>query len=130
MTNTPARASAGAASPAAERLDVVIARLLTVGTYASVASLAVGVGLLLAAGRSPLEGGPALDAGRLVGDVVALRPEGFLWLGLIVAIATPSARVAASLVGYLRTGERTMALVSILILAVIAVSVIASAAEG
>lgn len=111
-------------APGSNGLDLAIARLLTAGTYLSVALLAIGVVLMAAAGRSPLAGGPAFDAGTLVGDLVALRPEGFLWLGLIAAIATPSIRVAASLLGYLRRGERTMALVSILILGVIALSVV------
>ena len=112
-------------------LDVAIARLLTAGTYLSVALLAIGVGLMAVAGTSPLSGGPAFDPARLAADIAALRPEGFLWLGLIAAIATPSARVAASLVGYVRRGERAMAGVSLLILAVIALSVIlATVTEG
>jgi uncharacterized membrane protein len=112
-------------------LDRTIARLLTVGTYVSIALLALGVGLMAAAGLSPLDGGPDFDPSRLAADLAALRPEGFLWLGLIAAIATPSARVAASFVGYLRRGERAMAGVSVLILGVIALSVLlATVTEG
>jgi uncharacterized membrane protein len=111
-------------------LDQAIARLLTAGTYLSVALLGVGVALMAAAGVAP-RGGPAFDPRDLLANLVALRPEGFLWLGLIAAIATPSARVAASLVGYLRRGERRMAAVSVLILGVIALSVLlATATEG
>jgi uncharacterized membrane protein len=111
-------------------LDRTIARLLTAGTYLSVALLGIGVALMAAAGVAP-RGGPAFDPTRLAADLAALRPEGFLWLGLIAAIATPSARVAASLVGYLRGSERRMALVSLLILGVIALSVLlATATEG
>jgi hypothetical protein len=40
-----------------------------------------------------------------------------------VVVATPSARVAAALVGYARSGERPMAVVAALILVVIALSV-------
>jgi uncharacterized membrane protein len=105
-------------------LESGIARLLTVGTYASVAFLAIGVVAMAIAGRSPRDASPDLDPGWLLGDVVALRPEGFLWLGLILVIATPSARVAASLVGYLRRGERAMAAVSAAILGIIVLSVI------
>ncbi|HEV8488989.1 MAG TPA: DUF1634 domain-containing protein [Candidatus Limnocylindrales bacterium] len=112
-------------------LDVAIARLLTAGTYLSVALLGIGVGLMAAAGVSPLSGGPAFNPTNLLADLAALRPAGFLWLGLIAAIATPSARVAASLVGYLRRGERTMAGVALLILGVIALSIlVATATEG
>jgi uncharacterized membrane protein len=110
-------------------LDQAIARLLTTGTYLSIALLAIGVVLMAVAGLAP-RGGPAFDPARLVADLVALRPEGFLWLGLIAAIATPSARVAASLVGYLRRGERRMAAVSLLILGVIVLSVVLASVEG
>jgi uncharacterized membrane protein len=113
------------------RLERSIARLLTVGTYASIALLAIGFGLMLVTGVSPLTGTPAFDPASIPADVVALRPLGFLWLGLIVIVATPSARVAASLIGYARSGERRMVYVSIAILVVIALSVaLATGLEG
>ncbi len=93
--------------------------------------LVVGLGLMLAAGIGPLSGGPAFDLGRLVADLTALHAAGFLWLGLVVVVATPSARVIASLVGYARRGERTMAIVAGLILLVIVASVaLAKGLEG
>ncbi|HKG57567.1 MAG TPA: DUF1634 domain-containing protein [Candidatus Limnocylindrales bacterium] len=104
-------------------LDLPIARLLTLGTYLSVALLVAGVAAMAATGQSPLDTDAGFDAARIPADIAALRPEGFLWLGLVVVIATPSARVAASLVGYLRRADRVMAVVSILILCVIALSV-------
>ena len=105
-------------------LERSIARLLTFGTFASMGLLVVGFVLMLANGIGPLSGGPAFDPSTLVPDLVALRPAGFLWLGLIAAVATPAARVLASLVGYVRRGERAMAIVATLILAVIALSVV------
>ncbi|HET9520509.1 MAG TPA: DUF1634 domain-containing protein [Candidatus Limnocylindrales bacterium] len=105
-------------------LDRSIARLLTVGTYGSVALLGVGVVLMLAAGIAPLAGGPRFELGLLVDDLVHLRPAGFLWLGIVAVIATPSARVLASLIGYARNRERRMAIVAALILAIIALSVV------
>jgi uncharacterized membrane protein len=109
-----------ARSPDIER---IVARLLTVGTYSSVAVLAVGTAMMLASGVKPLAGWPPFDLGQIGDDLVHLRPLGFLWLGLIAVVATPASRVAASLIGYLRTGERLMALIAVLILAVIALSV-------
>ncbi len=111
-------------------LDLAIARLLTVGTYLSIALLALGVAAMVVTGTSPLDTAPGFDIGRMPADLVALRPEGFVWLGLVVVIATPSARVAASLVGYLRGGDRIMAAVAVLILGVIALSVILAIATG
>jgi uncharacterized membrane protein len=110
--------------PRAADLERSVARLLTIGTYASIALLVAGVVALAAGGRSPLDPGPGFDLGRIAPDLAALRPEGFLWLGVLLILATPSARVATSLVGYLRRGDRSMAVVSILILSVIALSVV------
>lgn len=105
-------------------LDRSIARLLTFGTYVSVALLGVGAILMFARRIAPLAGGPPFQPELIVDDVVHLRPAGFMWLGLVAAIATPAARVAAALVGFLRGGERTMAIVAVLILAVIGLSVV------
>ena len=106
-------------------LEGRIARLLSAGTLAAVALLAVGCLVLLASGRSPLDIAPALDPGRIPADIAGLQPAGFLWLGLLAVVATPGARVAAALVGYGRQGEREMAIVSGLILVVIAAGVAA-----
>jgi len=110
-------------------LEAQIGRVLTIGTYVSVGLIAVGVALMAVTGRSPLEVAPALDLGRVAGDLLAMQPSGFLWLGLVLVLATPSARVVASLVGYARAGERGMALVSVLILLVIGLGVAAGAVE-
>jgi len=107
-----------------------IARLLTIGSYAAVALLSIGFLLMLAEGRSPLDGGPSLDLGRIPADVVALRPAGFLWLGLLAVVGAPVARVAVALVGYVHGGERGMALVAALVLAVIALSVALALGTG
>jgi uncharacterized membrane protein len=106
-------------------LEARIARILTLGTLASVALLIVGVGLMIANGLSPLDPAPSLDPGRIAADIVAFRPTGFIWLGLLGTIATPAARVIAALVGYLRLGERAMATIAVLILVVIAAGVVA-----
>jgi len=120
---------AGTASDSSDaRLERSIGRLLTAGSYAAIALLAIGFALMLANGVGPLSGGPAFDIRALPGDLVALRPTGLLWLGLIVVLATPASRVAASLVGYQRRGESRMALVAILILVVILLSVLAAIA--
>jgi len=101
-----------------------MARILLIGTYLSVALIGIGVLLMVATGVSPLDAAPPFDPARLASEIVAGDPEGFLWLGIIAVIATPSVRVAASLVGYLRDGERAMAFVSVGILVVIATSVV------
>lgn len=109
--------------PTARSLESSIARLLTAGTYASVALIAIGVVGLALAGTSPLDPAPVFALDRLGADLVGLRPMGFLWLGILGIIATPAARVAAALVGYARSGERPMVIVAALILLVIALGV-------
>ena len=110
-------------SPGPDPVENVVARLLSVGTVAAIGLLAIGSILLALQGGSPFDTAPTMDLSRIPSDLVAGRPEGYLWLGLIAAIATPCSRVVASLVGYIRQRERGMVLISVLILAVIAVTV-------
>ena len=104
----------------AERL---IGRLLIGVTYVSVAMLLAGVGLLFAAGISPVSGGPGVDLARLPSQLLGLDPAGFLWLGLVTVMAAPVTRVAVALVAYARDGDWLMVGVSTGILVVIAVAV-------
>lgn len=124
MTGRPDRARSAA------NLDLTVARILMTGTYISVVLVAVGVILMLATGISPLDPAPSLDLSRIVADIVALEPAGYLWLGLLAVIATPSARVVASLVGYADGRDWQMVAVSIGILAVIATSVVLAIGLG
>jgi uncharacterized membrane protein len=110
--------------PGSSDLDRLVARLLTIGTYGSVTLLVAGVAAMLVSGASPLDEAPRFDAARVVDALIALRPEGFLSLGLLVVVATPAARVLASLVGYVRQGDRPMTFVAAGILAVIALGVV------
>lgn len=114
-----------------DALDITIARLLTVGSYVGVSLLLVGVALMALAGRSPLDP-PAhgFDPGAIPGDVAAGRPEGALWLGFLALLATPAARVTASLSGYIRSGEREMVIVSVAILLVIVAGVVIGVVLG
>jgi uncharacterized membrane protein len=112
-------------------LDLAIARLLATGALVSVVLMAIGVGLMAIRGIDPLTTNvPGFDLAHLSADLLALRPEGFLELGLIVVIAMPASRVAASLIGYARRRERSMVLISIVILAVIALSVVLGASSA
>jgi uncharacterized membrane protein len=105
-------------------LESSIARVLTIGTYASVGLIALGVVAMAAVGVDPLAPAPGFDPATIPADLAALRPAGFLWLGILGVLVTPASRVGASLVGYLRSGERLMAGVSVAILIVIAAGVV------
>jgi len=110
--------------------DRFIGRLLIVVTYIAVVLLSIGVALLLAAGISPLAGGPRLDLGHLIADLAALAPAAFLWLGILAVIATPISRVVAAAVGFARLGDRLMVGVAVAILVVIALGVATALAAG
>jgi len=116
---------AGTAASRAARVEGWIARVLRAGTLLSVGLLAVGVVLMTLAGWSPLDATwPALDLRRIPADLLALRPEGFLWLGLLTTLSTPLLRVAASVVGFLGAGERRMAGLGTAVLIIIALAVV------
>jgi uncharacterized membrane protein len=111
-------------------LDQTIGRLLTIGTNIAVLLLAVGCVLLFAGQLDPMAGGPPLEPGLIVDDITHLRPAGFMWLGLLALLATPILRVVVSLIGFERRGERTMVIVSSLILVVLAASVVIGSVES
>jgi len=111
-------------------LEGSIARLMRLGTYTAVALIFVGFVLLLALGRSPLDAAPAFDPATLTAELIALRPAAILWLGILLVLVTPAARVALAVVGFARAGDRGMAVVSILILIVVVLGIILGTAGG
>ena len=111
-------------------LEAALALVLQAGTYASIAVVALGTLLVLAGGASPLDPGPPLSLDTLLADVLALRPAGLLWLGILGIVATPAARVIGALVGFARRGERAMVGVAAAILVVVTVGVIAGLVSG
>jgi uncharacterized membrane protein len=116
---------AGVTRPGTLDLDLVVARILNIGTIIAVAIMAIGVVLMAIQGISPLsQPFPPLDVPALPQQIASLQPAGYLWLGLIAMIATPILRVVLSLWGYVRTGERRMAWISLGTLGVIALSVV------
>jgi len=104
-------------------LEPVLGRLLVLLTYVSVGLLTIGVVMMLAQGISPLATAPPFDPGTIVPDILALRPTGFLWLGLLAVLATPIARVVIAGVGFARDRQWAMVLVAIGTLIVIAAGV-------
>jgi len=114
------------------QVEAVIARLLIAGTLVGVGLLAVGVALMAVRGISPESVAfPPFDPATVAADLAALRPEGFLWAGIVILIATPIARVIGELITFSIRGDRVMAGVALAILGVVALSVVAALAlEG
>jgi uncharacterized membrane protein len=109
---------------------VALAHVLQVGTYISIGLIGIGSLLLLAEGGSPIAGGPPLALERVVPDLLAFRPAGFLWVGIVGVLATPGLRVLRALFGFWRRGEVRMALVALLVLVIVAVGVAAGLLSG
>jgi uncharacterized membrane protein len=96
-------------------------------TYVAVALLIVGVLLMFVDGISPLDPSPTFDPTTILADITALRPVGFLWLGLLAVLVAPIARVVVAGVGFALERQWVMVLVALGILAVIAVGVVTAA---
>jgi len=124
----PPVAPPAASAPAS--LEAALAHVLQIGTYVSIGLILVGSLLLIGAGTSPLAGAPALALERLPADLLAGRPAGFLWLGILGVIATPGLRVLRALVGFWRRGEPRMAGIAVAVLVVIAAGVIVGVMAG
>ena len=108
--------------------DSTVGRLMIAMTYVAVVLLAVGVVLMAIDGISPLVGGPTFDPTVVIEELRAGIPTGFIWLGLIVVIATPIVRVAVSSVGFAREGQWRMVAVGLGILAIILIGIVSSIA--
>ncbi len=130
----PGAPAATGAPPGADdgpgALEVALAHVLQVGTYLSIGLIGVGSVLLFAAGGSPVAGGPPLALDQIIPDLLALRPAGFLWLGIVGVLATPGLRVLRAMVGFWRRGEQRMASVALLVLVVVAIGVAAGLLSG
>jgi uncharacterized membrane protein len=117
-----------ARSEAADALEAAVGRLLIAGTWVAMALVLAGVLLMLADGVDPLAHGaaPAFDAARVPADLAALRPQGFLWAGIVLIVVLPVGRVVVAGLGFLVARDGRLALVSLLVLVVVLVSIAAA----
>jgi uncharacterized membrane protein len=92
------------------QLEGRLARMLTIGTWASVVALVAGSVVALIAGA---------------GSDGSSTPEAVLWLGIGLVVLTPIARVALAAVGFWRGSERELAAIAIAVLCVLGVTVVA-----
>ena len=112
-------------------IDARIARILAGGRASPWPSWRSGAFSWSSEGRRPWpDGWPPLDVASLPAGLVALEPAAYLWLGLIVTIATPLVRVAASTWSFGRAGESRMAALGAAVLVVIALAIVAGLAAG
>ncbi len=117
---------------AAVALEAVIGRLLVIGTWLAMLLVLAGVALMLVNGVDPLTHGamPSFSPAQVWTDLVALRPEGFLWSGIVLVLALPVGRVAVAGLGFVAARDGRLALVSLLVLLVVLTSVVAAVGLG
>ncbi len=111
-------------SLARERRDLnqVVHGVLIIGLAISTALMLVGIGLALFYRRDLPTTAP--DVGAVPSRVLALRPSGFVALGLLVLIATPILRVVGSIGVFLYERDWRFAAITSLVLGVLAVSLL------
>ena len=103
-------------------LNQVVHGVLIIGLVISTALMLVGVGLDLFYQRDLPTAVPSV--GEVVGRVLALRPSGFLALGLLVLIATPILRVVGSIGAFVYERDWRFAGVTTVVLVVLVVSLL------
>ena len=109
-------------------IEVLVARLLQVGTYVAMGLVLIGVVGMQVAGIDPLalEVPPPFDLKAIPAQMLALEPIGFLWAGLVLVLCLPIGRVVVAGVGFLAAHDRRLALVSLAVLLVVLGSIISA----
>jgi uncharacterized membrane protein len=111
-----------------ERFRTLVSGILIVGVTVSAALMLIGFGTSLIVGWEGSLTGAApgvsglADFGSMGASLVALRPVGIAQLGLVVLIATPVLRVAASCAAFALEGDRLYAAITLAVLAILLVS--------
>lgn len=112
-----------------ERFRILVSGVLIVGVVAAAALIGLGLVTAQLVGWSgSLSGAPigtdAATAFSAMGsNIAALRPIGFAQLGLVVLLATPVARVAASVAVFTLEGDRLYAGITAIVLLVLLASI-------
>jgi uncharacterized membrane protein len=114
----------------ADRFRTLISIVLIVGVAISASLLAIAVaGALLVGWHGSLLGypptdTPATDFAGMIDGLAALRPVAIGQAGLLVLIATPVARVAASAGAFALEGDRLYVAITLTVLTILLVSLL------
>jgi uncharacterized membrane protein len=111
-----------------ERFRTLVSGILIVGVTLSATLMLAGFATSLLVGwegslTGAAPGASSLsDFGVMGASLASLRPVGIAQLGLVVLIATPVLRVAASCVAFALEGDRLYAALTLAVLAILLVS--------
>ena len=114
------------------RLETIIGNLLRAGVLLAAAVVFAGGALYLARHhadridfRQFSAGSASMHSVRgILATAAHLHSEGLIQLGLLLLIATPVARVALAVVGFALEKDRLYAVISLIVLAILAFSLI------
>ncbi len=112
-----------------ERFRTMVSLVLAVGVLVSAALIAAGFAAALLIGwqAAPLGGTPSTaattDFSNLPARLAALEPLAFSQLGLLVLLATPVVRVAASVAGFALESDRLYTAITLAVLAILLASI-------
>ncbi len=120
-TNIPRSGSAD------QHLETILGNVLKTGVIVSAVVVFIGAAVYLSkhgmdrADFQVFKGEPAnlRSVPGIIGDTLAESGRGIIQLGLLLLIATPVMRVLLSLVGFLRQGDKTYIIVTLLVFAVL-----------
>jgi uncharacterized membrane protein len=113
-----------------ERFREMVSAVLIIGVVVSAALIALGFvaaltvgwqGSLLGAAEATLA---TTDFSNLPGRLASLEPAAMAQLGLVTLLATPVARVAASVVGFALEGDRLYAAITMAVLLILLTSIL------
>ncbi len=95
------------------------------GSYLSAALLLAGVAWLLIEGDGdrPLQVGPPMPLAALAGQLRAGNPYALMQVGVLLLLLTPPLRILVAAISFWAEGERRYTLVSLVVLAMILLSV-------
>jgi len=117
-----------------ERIENVVANLLRAGVLLSALIVLVGACIyVIRHGHSPVDyrafrGEPADLRGvrGIIRDTMRLSGRGIIQLGLLVLIATPVARVAYSVFGFAKEGDRMYVVFTVIVFSILLYSLLGS----
>ncbi len=112
------------------RLEIIIGNLLRAGVLLAAAVVLAGGALYIAQHQNqPVNyrtfaagGADTRTLGGITHAALHLESEGLIQFGLLLLIATPIARVALAVVGFALERDRLYALISLIVLAILAFS--------
>jgi uncharacterized membrane protein len=118
-TGTP---HAAPATPERRDLNTVVHGVLIIGLLISITLILVGFGLDLLYQRELPTSAP--NIGDTINRALALRPSGFLALGLLVLIATPILRVIGAIGAFVYARDWRFAALTALVLLILLISLV------